>query len=219
VFVGHFAAGLIARRISPATSLATTTLASLLPDVLFCVFLVTGIEHIRIQPGITVVNPLDLYDIALSHSLLLDFVWALLLAALYFWRSRNRFGASVLFVLVLSHWLLDFVSHRPDMPLAPGVSLHLGLGLWNSVPATFIVEGALWLISVAVYARATTAKTRTGIFAFWIMIAVLTAIWIVSLRGTPPPDVPAVAVVNSVLFSIVMLWALWIDRLRHSARV
>jgi hypothetical protein len=214
MFVGHFAAGLIGKRVAPAASLGTMILAASFPDILFCLFLLAGIEHVAIQPGITAVNPLDLYDIPLSHSLLLDVVWAAALAGVYFWRRGDRRGTWVIFAAVLSHWLLDFVSHRPDMPLAPGVARYFGLGLWHSMWATFVVEGLLWLVSIVLYARITYGKTRAGVFGFWIMIAVLTVLWIVSLGGAPPPSLLAVAIVNSVLGLAVLAWAYWVNRLR-----
>ena len=214
MFVGHFAAGFIAKRAAPAASLGTMILAAMFPDVLFCVFLLAGVEHVAIQPGITAVNALDLYDIPLSHSLLTDVVWAAALGALYFWRRRDRRGAWVVFAAVLSHWLLDFVSHRPDMPLAPGVSRYFGLGLWHSAWATLVVEGLLWSVSIVLYARITKAKSRAGAVGFWSMIGVLSALWIVSLGGAPPPSLLAVGIVNSVLGAVVLAWAYWVNRVR-----
>jgi hypothetical protein len=211
MFVGHFAAGLIAKRAAPAVSLGTTILAALFADLLFCVFLLLGIEQVAIQPGITAVNPLDLVSIPFSHSLLMDVVWASALAAIYFWRRRDRHGAWVIFAAVLSHWLLDWVSHRPDMPLAPGVAPRFGLGLWHSVWATFVVEGLLWSASLAAYLRITKAKNRKGVFGFWAMIVVLSALWVLSLGGTPPPSVLAIGVVNSGLIALVLFWAYRVD--------
>jgi hypothetical protein len=218
MFVGNFAAALIVKRVAPAVSLGSLVLGSSVPDILFSFFLLAGIEHVAIQPGITAVNALDLYDIPISHSLMMDAVWGALLGGLYFWQRRSRLGALTLFGTVLSHWFLDFVSHCPDMPLLPGVHSYFGLGLWQSVRATFIVEGLLWFVSVAIYASITSAKTRGGIFAFWSMIAALTAMWIVSLGGPPPPGVRAVGIVNAFLFSFVVAWAYWINSLRLTAR-
>jgi hypothetical protein len=214
MFVGHFAAGLIAKRAAPAASLGTMILAATFADALFCIFLLTGIEHVAIVPGITAVNALDLYDIPLSHSLLMDTVWAAALAAIYFWRRRDRRGAWVVFAAVLSHWLLDFVSHRPDMPLAPGVARTFGLGLWHSAWATFVVEGVLWAVSIVLYVRITKATSRAGVFGFWGMIVLVSALWIVSLGGAPPPGLLAVGIVNAVLGSVTLAWAYWINTLR-----
>jgi hypothetical protein len=154
----------------------------------------------------------------LSHSLLLDVVWAGAFAAVYFWRRQDRRAAWVIFAAVLSHWLLDWVSHRPDMPLAPGLARSYGLGLWHSVAATFVVEGALWLVAIVLYARVTYGQTRAGVFGFWGMIAVLTGLWIASLGGTPPPSVLAVGIVNSALGILVLAWAYWVDRLRAAVK-
>jgi hypothetical protein len=174
--------------------------------------LLVGVEHVAIRPGITAVNALDLYDIPVSHSLLTDVLWGGFFGALYFWQRRNWRGASVLFGAVLSHWFLDFVSHRPDMPVAPGVHLNFGLGLWRFIPATFIVEGSLWFSAIILYARGRPPRRRGTRFAFWSIIAVLTAMWIISLGGPPPPSLLAVGFVNLFLFSFVVAWAYWIDR-------
>lgn len=107
-----------------------------------------GIEHISIRPGITRVNALNLYDFAWSHSLVMDVVWGALLAAAYCLTRRYGRGAWVLFAAVLSHWVLDWASHRPDMPLAPGFQRYYGLGLYNSPLGLLIVEGGLWVIGI-----------------------------------------------------------------------
>ena len=198
MFVGHLAAGMIAKRVAPSVSLGTAILAAWFPDLLWCILLVVGVEHVTIEPGITAVNALNLYDIALSHSLLLDVVWGMVLAGIYLWRRGGRRAAWVVFAAVLSHWLLDWVSHRPDMPLAPGIERTFGLGLWFSVWATFLVEGSLWLAAIVLYARLTRGKGRGGAFGFWSMIAALTALWLVSLGGASAPSVAAVAVVNGL---------------------
>ncbi len=205
---------MIAKRAAPAASLGTMMLAAMFADVLFCVFLLAGIEHVAIEPGITAVNALDLYDIPYSHSLLLDGVWAAALAGICLWRGAGRRVTWVVFAAVLSHWLLDWISHRPDMPLAPGVARYYGLGVWQSVAATVIVEGGLWLAGIVLYARATYARNRAGVVGFWAMIAAMSALWVVSLGGDPPPGLTAVAVVNTVIGVVILSWAFWIDRLR-----
>lgn len=119
--MGHFAVGLVAKRMAPKISLGTGVLASMAADLLGCIFLIAGIEHVHIKPGMGAANYFDASDIPMSHSLGMDVIWAAVFAAVYsLWRNYSR-GAWVLFVAVVSHWLLDFVSHRPDMPLAPGV--------------------------------------------------------------------------------------------------
>ena len=119
MFIGHFAVALAAKKAAPKTSLGTLILAAQLPDLLWPIFLLLGVEHARISPGATAVTPLDFTSYPLSHSLLADIGWGLLLAGLYLLTRRNLRGGFLLALLVLSHWLLDALSHRPDLPLWP----------------------------------------------------------------------------------------------------
>src|SRR5882762_5669638 len=104
MLVGHFAVALIAKRVEPKVSLGMLALAAMLPDLLSCVFTIAGIEHVRFKPGLGAANYFDASDIAMSHSLLMDAVWAALFAAAYFSARRYQRGAVVLFAAVLSHW-------------------------------------------------------------------------------------------------------------------
>src|SRR5271169_3132027 len=183
MFVGHLAVGFAGKRFAPKTSLGTLLIAAQLPDVLGPVFLITGLEHARIVPGVTAASPLELYDYPISHSLLIDFVWACLFAGAYYSVRRYWRGAWVLLLAFLSHWALDWLSHRPDLPLAPGSAGRYGMDVWSSVPLTFAVEGGLWIAGIVIYLRATGAKDRTGSFGFWPVVALLTGIWIESISG------------------------------------
>ncbi len=214
MLVGHIAVGLAAKRITPRVSVGTTVLAAVLPDLLWCVFLLAGIEHVSLEPGRGAATYLSASDIAFSHSLLMDVVWGALLAAAYFFARHYARGAWMLFAAVMSHWLLDFVAHRPDMALAPGVDLYFGLGLWNSVAATVIVEGDMWVAAIIVYVRATRAKSRAGVYAFWIVVVLLTLAWRSNIDGPPPPSVRTMATSSLIFFSCVVAWAYWMNRLR-----
>jgi hypothetical protein len=108
---------------------------------------------VQFKPGMGAANYFSASDIVMSHSLLMDGVWAGLLAAAYSLKRRNPRGAWVIFGVVLSHWLLDWISHQPDMPLSPGVHRYFGLGLWSSIPAAITVEGGFWLLAIILYAR------------------------------------------------------------------
>lgn len=214
MLVGHFGVGLAAKRIVPETSAGTLMLASLLPDFVAWTLLLAGVEHARIHPGITRTNPLDLYDIAISHSLLTDAIWGLLLAGAYFlWRRHSR-ASWIILAVVLSHWLLDFLSHRPDMPLAPGVHQYFGLGLYNSPLAMLLVEGSIWFAGIIVYARCTRPRKRMGTYLFWSVAALLTAVWIVSLGGATPSALRPAGISSLIFFSMVVLWAYLMDFLR-----
>jgi FtsH-binding integral membrane protein len=214
MFVGHFAIGFGAKRWAPKTSVGTLVFAALLADLLVFLFVAAGIEHISIQPGITRINALNLYDFAWSHSLVMDIVWGALLAVVYFLSRRHRRAAWVLFAAVLSHWVLDWASHRPDMPLAPGFHRYYGLGLYNSPLGLLIVEGGLWVIGIILYLRATRARGFAGRLVLWTFIMVFTALWFLSFTGAAPPSLHVLVTVDLILFPIVFAWAYWIDHLR-----
>lgn len=216
MFVGHFAVGLTAKRFEPAISLGMLVLASMLADLLWCVFMIAGIEHVQFKPGMGAANYLVASDIVLSHSLLMDAVWAALLTAVYFLRRRYPRGAWMLFAIVLSHWLLDWISHKPDMPLAPGVHRYFGLGLWSSPPAALIVEGGFWLLAMILYIRATHPIRRVGVYAFWAGVVVLTLAWYSNLAGPPPRDPGTAPIVSLAFFSLAVAWAYWMNRVRST---
>lgn len=216
MLVGHFAAGLLGKRVEPKLSLGTLVLAAMLPDLLWPIFTLGGFERVNIGTGLGAGNYFEAVNIALSHSLLTGAVWAGLLGSAYFWTRGSSRGAYVLAALVLSHWVLDVVSHRPDMPIAPATSLRLGLGLWTSVPATILVEGGFWVAAIVVYVHATSARTRSGVFAFWGVALLLTLAWYNNIAGPPPSNAESAPVASLVLFSLVVAWAYWIDRMRPS---
>src|SRR5512141_672663 len=143
MFLGHFGVALAAKRVAPGPSLGTLALAALLADGIWPVFMLLGLEKVEIVPGITAVTPLLFVSYPYTHSLVADVLWGALVAGAYFLRRRDRVGALWLAALVLSHWVLDFIAHRPDMPLWPGGPV-VGLGLWYSVPATLVVELGLF---------------------------------------------------------------------------
>jgi hypothetical protein len=217
MLVGHVAAGFIARGAAPQTSLGTLVFSSLLADCLTAAFLLLGLEHWRIVPGERGIRGIDQYDIALSHSLAAMVLWGALFASIYWVLRRYRQGAWAVFIVAISHWVLDVVSHLPDMPLAPGLDSRFGLGLWTSLPATLAVEGSLWAVALFVYSRATAGGTRSAVFGFWAVAAVLTAIW-VSNFFAPPPSASASATDGApaglVFFSLVVGWSYWVNRVR-----
>ena len=213
MFIGHIAVAMGAKRVAPKTSLGTLVLATQFVDLLWPIFLVLGIEHVRINPGDTVVTPLDFYDYPISHSLVTCLGWSLLFGLIYFFLKKDKMVALVLGLGVFSHWVLDFISHRPDLPVAPGMHTFLGLGLWNSRPATIIVEGVMFLGGIILFAKGTTAKDRVGTFAFWSFIAFLVIVWMANTFGPPPPDVNAIGYVGLTMWLLVA-WGYWIDRHR-----
>lgn len=209
MFIGHVAVALGAKKAAPKTSLGTLLLAAQWPDLLWPLFLMLGWEQVRIVPGITAVSPLDFTSYPLTHSLLADFGWGLLLAGLYLIVKKNLRGAFIIWACVLSHWLLDFISHRPDLPLYPGSQL-VGLGLWNSVSATLLVEGGLFVACAVIYSRTTRPRDKVGEYSYKTFIALFVLIYLASLMGPPPPSVNAVEWAG-VLSWVFLAWAYWID--------
>lgn len=213
MFVGHFAAGFGGKAASPAVSLGMLLLAAQFLDLLWPTLLLVGLEQVRIVPGITSVTPLDFTDYPISHGLLAVLGWGALLGVIYWMARRSVRGALVVGLLVVSHWVLDLVVHQPDLPLAAGDSPRWGLGLWNSLPATLLVEGGLLACGVWLYLWTTQARDRIGAIGFWSLVALLVLIYITNLAGPPPPSVAAIAWVGQAQWLLVgMGW--WVDRHR-----
>ena len=214
MFLGHFAVAMAAKRVAPRPSLGTLTLAAQLADGVWPIFVLLGWEKVAIEPGITTVVPLLFISYPYTHSLVALALWGLLVAAIYYAMRRDKAGALWLFALVISHWVLDVASHRPDVPLWPD-GPKLGLGLWNSLPATLFVELGLYAAGVALFLSASRAKDRWGSVLFWAFVLTLLAIYLGSVFGPPPPSVRALAM-TGVLGWLFVAWAYWIDRHRAS---
>lgn len=213
MFVGHIALGFAAKRAAPGVSAGTLVMAAQFVDILWPIFLLLGLEHVRIDPGNTAVAPLDFYDYPWTHSLLMGLLWALLFAGIWYLRQRDSRVALLLGGLVVSHWVLDFITHRPDLPLYPG-GPNVGLGLWNSVAGTMVVEGGLFVAGVLIYLRATRPLDRTGRFATYGLIAFLVVAYLANIFSPPPPSVSAIAWGGQAGW-LLLLWALWVDRHRE----
>lgn len=215
MFLGHYAVAFAAKKIAPQISLGTLFLSAQFLDLLWPLFLLLGLEHVRIDPGNTAFTPLDFYDYPISHSLVTVLGWAVVLGAIYFFRRKDKTGAWILGLGVTSHWLLDFITHRPDLPIAPGLQTYVGLGLWNSVMATILVESALFIFAMVLYIRATQARDRVGLYAFWAFVAFSAFIYVgnVMSRHQPPPNEMVLAV-GGLSQWLIIPWAYWIDRHR-----
>jgi membrane-bound metal-dependent hydrolase YbcI (DUF457 family) len=215
MFLGHFGLALAAKKIAPQTSLGTTVLAAEFADLLWPLFLILGWEQVTIVPGITRMTPLNFIAYPWSHSLLMDFFWAAGFAAVYFAIRHYRPGALVVAAGVMSHWALDWASHRPDMPLTPWTTQKYGLGLWNSVGGTVAVELVMFFAGLAIYLSQTKAKDRTGQLALWSLVALLVFIWLSAIFGPPPPSVNAVKY-SALALWLTVAWGYWVDRHRSN---
>lgn len=216
MFIGHFALGFAAKRVIPRVSLAMLFLAALFADVLWPILVLSGIEQVRIDPGNTVVTPLDFVSYPWSHSLVMLVLWGVLLGGAYRGIAGGRWSFVVLAALVVSHWVLDWVTHRPDMPLYPDGPRY-GLTLWNSAGGTVLVESLLFVAGLYVYFGATRPRDRAGRWSVQALAATLAVLYGVNLFSGAPPSVTAlgiVALAGGVLFTA---WAWWADRGREPA--
>jgi membrane-bound metal-dependent hydrolase YbcI (DUF457 family) len=213
MFIGHFGIALAAKRAAPRTSLGVLVAAAQLLDLIWPPLVLAGFEKVRIDPGNTRFTPLDFESYPYSHSLLMAALWSVLAAAAYWVVRRYGRGALVIGLAVFSHWVLDLITHRPDLPLYPGSRIYVGLGLWNSVPATMIVEGAVFALGVWLYATSTRATDKYGSGGLISFVAFLVIVYVVNAFGTPPPTARAVAWAAMAVF-ILVFWAWRFDRHR-----
>ncbi len=193
MFIGHYAAALLAKRAAPQAPLGALAAAAVGLDLVWPVLVLAGVETVRVVPGLTAVTPLDFVSYPYSHSLVAAAGWSAaagVVARRFDWTPR---AATVAGLAVFSHWLLDFVTHRPDLPLAFGDSAKVGLGLWRSVAGTAVVEGGLFAAACAAYLRATAPVSRGGSVGFAALVIVLLATCAGALSGQAPPSGTAVA--------------------------
>jgi hypothetical protein len=216
MFLGHIGVALAAKRAAPRSSLGTLVAASVWIDLVWPALLLAGLERVRIDPGNTAVTPLDFESYPFTHGGAAVAIWALAFGAAYLAATGYRRGAMVAGALVASHWVLDLVVHRPDLPLAWN-GPKVGLGLWNHVPATFAIELGLLAAGVVLYVRAAPARDATGRWALAGLVAFLVAVYLANVFGPPPPSVEAVAIGGFAQWLLVA-WSAWIDRHRRAER-
>ena len=214
MFIGHFGLAMATKKVAPRVSLGTTIFAAIFLDTMWPLFVLAGVEKFEIVPGITKVTPLDFIHYPWSHSLVMAIAWGALFGITYWLFARRVRDAVIVGALVVSHWLLDWLMHRPDLPLYPGEPQGHGLGLWNSVPITLLLEFGFFTAGIYLFLRCTRARDRVGSIAFWALVAVLAAVYLAAAFGPPPPSVTAVAA-SSLLAFLFIAWGWWIDRHRE----
>ena len=214
MFLGHYAVAMAAKKAAPQTSLGTLFIGAQFIDLLWPILLLAGVEHVRLDPGNTVVTPLDFYNYPFSHSLLGVAIWSLVLGGAYYSIRRSWRGSLVLGLAVLSHWVLDLLTHRPDLPITFSGEARAGLGLWNSLPLTLMLELGLFIAGIALYLRSTTKRDGIGQYGFWALMLVLAGIYMVNLFGPPPPSAEMIGIAGNASWLFV-LWAYWVDRHRN----
>lgn len=211
MFVGHLAVALAAKRAAPRVNLGWLIAGVTALDLLWPLFLLAGLEHVRIVPGAMPFTPLVFDSYPWSHSLVMAFIWGGALAWLARRYAAARAPGPLMVGLVVSHWVLDFVTHAPDMPLWPGPSPRFGLGLWNSIPGTFLVEGVLWIAAIYAYLSGRRFKTMRPRISFWSLVVVCTVMWAAGPWSPPPPDEKSLALF-ALIGWLIIPWAAAADR-------
>jgi membrane-bound metal-dependent hydrolase YbcI (DUF457 family) len=173
----------------------------------------TGIEKVSIEPGNTVLTPLNFEYYPWSHSMLMALLWGGLFALLYYAFTKNKKGAILLSVLVFSHWVLDLLTHRADLPLTPFTDIKTGLGLWNYKWLEIFVELLLFIVCIFVYTKTTKPKNKTGTWSLLGLLIFLVAIYFMNILGPPPPSVKMIGWAGFFQWLLV-LWGYWIDKNR-----
>ncbi|MEO8226734.1 MAG: hypothetical protein ABI637_04840 [Gemmatimonadota bacterium] len=217
MLVGHYGVAFALKRAEPRISLGTLFFAVQLADILWGGTLLMGWEHARIVPGYMAASPLEFLDYPITHSLLAGVVWGIVSALIYFsWPTRNVThhwrAAAIVGAAVLSHWFLDLPVHAPDLPLTMSDATKVGLGLWNSVPLTLLVEIAVLGAGAAVYALRGSRRHPVRPARFALVLVVLMAVLFASTFGPPPSSMHVVAYGASGFGLAMALLARWADR-------
>lgn len=213
MFIGHLGVGFGAKKIDKNPSLGTLLLAAQFLDLLWPIMILLGWEKVKIEPGNTVMTPLNFISYPFTHSLFGAFVLAMLFGLIYFLIKKNYRSSILLSSLVMSHWVLDLISHRPDLQIIPWSEVRVGIGLWNHYAAAIVAETLIYLLGVFLYTRFTKPINRKGTIGMWGLVVFLAVIYLMNLFGSAPPSVNAIAIVG--LFQwLIIAWAYWVDKNR-----
>jgi len=215
MFLGHYGPSFLAKRADQGISLWVLFVAVQLLDVFWGVFVLLGIEKVRIVPGFTKTNALDLYYMPYTHSLPGALAWAIAAGAGYLLLTRSRRGALLVGAAVFSHWPLDLLVHRPDLALYDNAA-KVGLGLWNYPFLTLAIEGALVLGSLALYMKSTRALKGSARYAMPVFISAVFGIQAAMAFGSPPPSDHAMAVTALGSYALLAGVIAWLERGRAS---
>lgn len=214
MFAGHYGISFVARRAAPRVPLWVWFVAVQWMDIVWSVLVLLGIEKLRIIPGFTQANALDLYYMPYTHGLPGSIGVSFVLGAIVAFFIPGHRAATVLLVAAasFSHWLLDLVVHVPDLPLYDD-SAKVGLGLWRHVVLSFPLELIVLGLGAWLYARRTTFTGAKGRYALWAFVAFLALAQAYANFG-PPPDSPnAMAIMALGLYGVLAFAAGWVERM------
>lgn len=215
MFLGHYGVAFAAKKAAPKVSLGWLFAAAQMADILWPFFLVSHVEQYAVEPGYTKVSAFHFISYPWSHSLLMDLLWGVLVGIGYYAFTKDRQGGLTLGLLVLSHWFLDLVVHVPDLPLSPFTALKVGLGGWNSLTATLIVELSCFFGGVIIYLNCTKAVTKPGRWLPGVLVALLAALFFFFTFSEPKPSpLPALFVSFMLMLAVIFFLAWLADRNR-----
>ena len=215
MFIGHFALGFTSKKFSKTLSLGTSFLAVQFLDLLWPFFLIFGWERVEIDQGNTAYTPLDFVSYPISHSMITSLLWGLIFGLIYFRIKKEKSNSVLLGVLVFSHWILDFLTHRPDLPITPWGDYKVGLGLWNSIPATVIIESILFIIGIYYFLKISKPQGSKSWVVILGLVAFLIIINIVNITSPPPPSPEVIGYAGFAQWLLVF-WGYWIDKQRFA---
>ncbi len=213
MFIGHFGIGLAAKKIDKDPSLGTLFFASQFIDLIWPIFLLIGLENVKIDPGNTAFTPLNFIYYPFSHSFFSVLIWSILFGSIYILIKKNLKSSILLATLVMSHWILDLITHRPDLPLIPWNDYKVGFGLWNSIIFTMLFEGFIFFIGSFLYLKITKAENKKGQIGLWSLLIFLSIVYVINVFGSPPPSKEPIAIVGLSQWLLVA-WGYWIDKNR-----
>ena len=211
MFVGHYAAALALKKFGKRASLGVLFLAVQFVDILFFPFVLLGLERMNIVENFTQSTHFELEFMPYTHSLVASLLWAGVAYAIFRWLFvKNNSVAVVVALAVFSHWLLDLITHTPDLPLWSNTSLKLGFGLWNNAIATYVVEAALLMLALWLYLRSTLATSTVGKYGMGVFVVFLLLLNVVNIFGPMQGDSKVVLAVSALtsyfLFAAVAFW-------------
>jgi membrane-bound metal-dependent hydrolase YbcI (DUF457 family) len=218
MFIGHYGPSFAIKSIRPAIPLWLLFIAVQVVDVAWAVLVLLGIEKVRIVPGITVSNPLDLYYMPYTHSLVAAILWSVAIAGLarFLPGVTTRSAAVWVGIAVFSHWVLDLLVHRPDLPLYDD-TMKIGLGLWNYPAVALALEAALLFGGMILYLRVTKPINAIGRIGMPVFGLVMLAIQSYVFFGPPPASPAAAAMTALVSYVVFAALAEWLARQRTHA--
>jgi hypothetical protein len=211
MFVGHYAAALALKKFEKRASLGVLFLAVQFVDILFFPFVLLGLERMNIVENFTQSTHFELEFMPYTHSLVAALLWAGVAYAIFRWLFvKNNSVAVVVALAVFSHWLLDLITHTPDLPLWSDTSLKLGFGLWNNAIATYVVEAAFLILALWLYLRSTSATSTVGKYGMGVFVVFLLLLNVVNIFGPMQGDSKVVLAVSALtsyfLFAAVAFW-------------